>query len=574
MKQKLKELSREKLAEILCKVADILSKDQYKELEIMVGEVAADCSNVEEIPVMVRMSQELVEEKLSEIKLWMRQIEEGELYLDTEEYEDYSGGYWDSDWVTEYYDNQGIGDKLMTVIRFAKDCIDDRRYTEANFIYEWLWSMSVFTGCEYEEPVDLEMLLENQIISVDMKQLALLTLYAGYQVQQPEKRAENLFRYFEMYAFQQLHIEEMFHAGRENLADTEQFWRDWIALLQTKRGDVAARLLNEAVLYREGINGLVKLADENGKQHPSLYLSAIEEYDRNHEYTKIEEIGQSAMKNLDCSLTMRSQIALKAAQASDFLEHTDEMMRFCWENFRSDSTVKNLLRLFGTKEMAEKYGMRGKDIFESCKKEEGQTCTRDMEMKRNYIGEHTRLELCFYTGQFSKVKEASKNPKGSLGWSGGFIPYGIRILLLYLYEKPLPSKAAFAIANYVGFGDMADAESAMSFERKIIEESSKYKTSVFWNYFQRWKQYFPMKLKKREEYLIWAEKIVYNRADALVGGQHRNHYCEAAQLLAIVGEIKENMGECGAKGKIFAEYKCKFPRHSSFQRELKYYFID
>lgn len=224
---------------------------------------------------MVRMSQKLVEEKISQIKVWMQQIEEGELYLDTEEYEDYSSGYWDSDWITEYYDNQDIGDKLMTAIRFAKDCIDDWRYAEANFIYEWLWSMSVLTDSEYGEPVDRDMLSENRIISVDMKQLALLTLYADYQVQQPENRAEDLFLYFGMYAFQQLHIEEMFHAGRENLTDTEQFWRDWIALLQTKRGDVVARLLQETVLYREGVNGLVKLADKNGNQHPSLYLSAI-----------------------------------------------------------------------------------------------------------------------------------------------------------------------------------------------------------------------------------------------------------------------------------------------------------
>lgn len=121
---------------------------------------------------------------------------------------------------------------------------------------------------------------------------------------------------------------------------------------------------------------------------------------------------------------------------------------------------------------------------------------------------------------------------------------------------------------------MADAETAMSFERKIIEESSKYKTSVLWNYFQRWKQYFPMKPEEREAYFVWAEKIVYSRTDALVGGQHRNHYCEAAQLLSIVGEIKESMGDSGAKRKIFAWYKSKFPRHSSFQREMKRYFID
>ena len=58
----------------------------------------------------------------------------------------------------------------------------------------------------------------------------------------------------------------------------------------------------------------------------------------------------------------------------------------------------------------------------------------------------------------------------------------------------------------------------------------------------------------------------------IVGGQHRNHYGQSAQLLAIVGEIKEDMGDTGAKQKIFAEYKRIFPRHSSFQAEMKVYF--
>lgn len=145
MKQKIKELSREKLEEILYKIADILSEEQYKELEIIVKNSAIDQSKRKENPVMVRMSKALVDEKMEEIRDWMQQIDEGELYLDTEEYEDYSSGYWDSDWVTEYYDNCDIGNKLMTIMRFAKDCADDRRYPEANFIYEWLWSMSVST---------------------------------------------------------------------------------------------------------------------------------------------------------------------------------------------------------------------------------------------------------------------------------------------------------------------------------------------------------------------------------------------------------------------------------------------
>ena len=82
-----------------------------------------------------------------------------------------------------------------------------------------------------------------------------------------------------------------------------------------------------------------------------------------------------------------------------------------------------------------------------------------------------------------------------------------------------------------------------------------------------------MEKTEREIYLTWAENTVYKRADAIVSGQHRSHYGEAAGLLSIVGEIKEQEGMSGAKRYIYEQYKKKFPRHSSFQGEMKGYFI-
>ncbi|MGN0372599.1 MAG: hypothetical protein ACI4F3_07275, partial [Enterocloster sp.] len=70
----------------------------------------------------------------------------------------------------------------------------------------------------------------------------------------------------------------------------------------------------------------------------------------------------------------------------------------------------------------------------------------------------------------------------------------------------------------------------------------------------------------------WAEKIVYSRADAIVSGQYRRHYGEVAALLAVTAEIKESSGDIGAKKIIFQEYRKKYPRHSSFQAEMKSYF--
>ena len=573
MKKILQKLSKEKLQDVILEMAKTFSDEQYRRMELLIQEQLTDDVEYKEEQLQQRMSQKFVDEKMLQVKTWMQQIDDGELCLDVDEYEDYSDSYWDRDWIVEYYDNQGIGDKILSIIQFAKDCVDDRRYREANDIYEWLWSMSVWTDSEFEcDPVDLEVLEENDVIHADMKQLALLTLYADYQIQKPDNRAEDIYLYFSYATFKKLHIEDMFYVGRENLKGKKQFLDDWIALLQTKSGEVEARLLKEAVLNRDGIKGLIVMADKNADIHPSLYLTVMDEYFKKHDYPEIEQVGEKAIQKINRKFKIRSQVALRAAYASSCLLHEENVMKFCWEAFYSDTTIRNFLRLFGTKEMAKQYGINGKTILSFVPQNDPMAFGRNEELRQNLLSTIDYDMLCFFTGDFVKARNASKNPKESLGWSGTFMPYGIRLFLLYLYEKPLPSKAAEGIARYIGFSDETDTETMLGFESEIIEESRKNRVSIFWNYFQRWKAHFPISAEEKKKYLAWAEKIVYNRADALVSKQRRNHYGEAAELLAMVAEIKENMGVQGAKRMIFAEYKRKFPRHSAFQSEMKYYF--
>lgn len=155
-----KELSREELQNIILKMQEMLSEEQKQRLQEIMRECKQPDKDESLKPEQSRMSQEMVEEKIGQIPKWQEQIDEGEIYLDTEGYEDYSNGYWGSEWITEYYDNQGVGDKLMYMIRFAEDCVNDMRYQEANEIYKWLWGMSVFTDNEFDDLVDIEMLEE------------------------------------------------------------------------------------------------------------------------------------------------------------------------------------------------------------------------------------------------------------------------------------------------------------------------------------------------------------------------------------------------------------------------------
>ena len=574
MTEDIKKLSKKELQDIVLKIEKILSDKQQQEFQKIVEMYINQSKNKNPQVMQVRMSDDLVAKKMAQIQEWKNQIDEGELFLDAEEYEDYSDKHWDSDWITKYYDNQGIGDKIQYMIQFAKDCVDDKRYQEANEIYEWLWEMSVSADSEYgdSEPADLEMLEENNLIHIDMKRLALLTLYADYQALPMNERAGDIYLYFSHSAFTKLHVEELFHVGREELEDTEQFWTDWIALLKDENGDTAARLLKEAILYCEGINGLYRMAKENASVHPSLYLLVMEQYDKGHLYDEIEKIGENALSNIAVNLTIRSKIALKTAFASSCLKHEEKMMQFCWESFVSDSTVRNYLRLFGSEKMAETYGIRGKEVLKNRLTGNSGFRYRNSELNQNVISDYEYYQLLFYTGNFNTVKNISKNPKGSLGWSSSFIDYGIRLFLLYLYNRPFPSKSAKSIASYIGFANEKERKNLLKFEMEIQSECQEHKTTEFWNYFQRWKRCFPMEKAEREKYLEWAENIVYKRTDAIVSGQHRSHYGEVAGLLAIVGEIKEDMGMQDATKYIYKQYKKKFPRHSSFQSQMRDYF--
>ncbi|MFI3213768.1 MAG: hypothetical protein R3Y24_10535 [Eubacteriales bacterium] len=573
----LKKLNSEKLQNIIVEMYDILTEKQKIELDKIIEQLALEDINSMDnfnVDMVERMSQEFVDEKMSQMKEWMHQIDESELYLYANGYEDYSSGYWDSDWIVEYEDEQGIGDIIMSIIRFAKDCVEDRKYQEANTLYKWLWEMAISTDEEYEDSVDLEKLIDEELIKIDREKLALFTLYTTYQVVEAKERVEMIYEYFIYYSFRTLHIEDFFSCGREKLIGEEQFWKDWISLLKNKTGDAESRLLREAILYYEGVDGIVREAEENCDTHPSLYLVAMEEYLRNHNYAGMENIGQKALVNIDVKRVIRSEIALKVAYASECLDNKENVMKCCWEAFCSNYTDANYLRLFATNEMALLYGLRGKEIWDLVKVEKVNEYefTRNTELRQNNIDKIQYQTLCFYMGDFKATKAATKNPTESLGWSGKFVRKGVNLFLLYLYEETLPTKAAAAIARTLEFTCDSGNYYNLSFENKIIEESNKHKVSIFWNYFQRWKQYFPMEQKEKESYLKWVEKIVHSRANAIVGGKFRNHYASVAILLAMVAEIKVQMGENGAKNHIFAMYKKNYPRHSAFQAVMREYF--
>ena len=501
------------------------------------------------------MSLAFVQEKYTAIENWMDKVDSQELKLEAQESEQYGDyDYWDDEVAWEYFDTDKIGHKIEEAVSFARDCINDCWYEYALQILDRLLDLDVLVENEWEDSsIGLEDIVGEKIADVDLKQMALMTLYADYQIREPQKRAEDIYSYFGYHCFRNISIKEMFTIGREELPDADKFWEDWITLLSGKSGDKEAELLLEALLYKKGEEGLADAAKAYGHTHPSLYLEALKAYKKLHKYQDMQKLGLGALAILQKRLTIRSEIALSTAEAAEC--NHDEMIKYlCWyEAFCSNPTEKNYLRLYSTEKCAQSYRLVAKPDVSFRQKGNAYAFSTNKELELCSIDDTTWNCILFLQGDMDKVKEKCINPKNSLGWTGSFIRCGIKLFMIYLYQGEKATKAVKQLAN--------NLSSTFGYDK--IEQ--------FWKEWLSWKSYYPIQEEKKQKYLKWLEDIIDRRTHAIVGGQHRRQYDEVAVLISALGDIKVSWGETGVKQMLMDKYLRCYPRHSSFKAELKKY---
>ncbi|OPZ94178.1 MAG: hypothetical protein BWY74_00768 [Firmicutes bacterium ADurb.Bin419] len=524
------------------------------------------------------MSDEKVKGKLSEIKEVFVKIEDGKLCISANGYEDYSNGYWASDWIWEYEDNEGIGRIIVDAVLFAHDCVNDCRYEEALLVYKLVMDTHIFVADEWggdSFELSLEKMIDERLVAVNLKVLALEVLYSDYQLQPASKRAGSMYSYFSYSYFKDIHIEEIFSVGREELRDTDLFFQSWIDFLMQQSGDIAARLLKESILYYKGTAGLVEMARQGYKEHPSVYLAALLEYEKTHDYEKMKKVGKEALGHLECDLKIRGELALKTAQAS-FCVNDSEFMKKCWyEAFFSNSTIPNYLRLFVDGEVTRKYKELAENRIEKLCISYDHNKQSISETAKNSIDKIDYKYLYFFSGHFEKIRNWCMEKKSSLGWSGHFIGVGIDLMLLYLYaDKSLRKagkKIAVELSNSLGFNkskNLVFMKENFVFETDVSEQKGE---EIFWNIFCLWKVNYKIDKDDIKSYVEWLEIVIDKRIDGIVGGKFRSKYNDVALLAAAVGEVKESLGEKNAKRIIIEMYLKKYSRHTAFRGALKEY---
>lgn len=583
---KAKEMSKENLQMAFHSLARKVPEKQRAEfIKIMEGAAKNKTATGKEgtlEAIVKKQDEEEIQKEYARLKEQFEKIEEEELYFYAEGYEDYSSGYWDADWVYEYEDPQGIGRIYEEAAMLLQRSVNDKCYGVAVDLFELLIGTEVSVQDQGDcFTLELKEMVDEHLTSVDCELLAQYVLYAVYQMNTAEKRPKVLYQYCTQPLFRNIQLEKVLSLGGEELEELPQFWDAWIDLLNNEEGDTAGRLLREAVLYQKNETEMIEASRKAAQKHPSLYLAVLEYLEDRHKSDRQLTVGKEAVETIDKNLKVRSEIALKTAEAALETGEENAAEIYRMEAFVSNSTPLNYLRVAAESSEPNLYKERASEIINSLASSEGMDRygnTVNKEREYNSLSENDRKIMGFLTGDFAASMEECIKIKKGLGWSGRFIKTGIPLFLLLLLNSDQLQAGCREMARQASvslrFQREEYVKGTASYRMEIKDSGkSKGETDAFWECFQHWKEVYAQEVTKEQtgDYLAALEKMIDKRVHGIVSGQHRNHYESVAALAAALGEVKESRGEAGAKEIQLQKYREEFPRHSALHGELRSY---
>lgn len=504
---------------------------------------------------------------------WCEMIEEREYTLVCHGYEEYgSSSYWDNDWIYEYEDYCGIGDHIKRFYELAEKCVYDKDYKTASTIYLRLGDLIVTADDEDSEDsieLTIEELVKEELVSLNLKKIALFTLYSTYQAVKMKERASKLYVLFSKKMFKDIKLEDMMTVGTEPLEDFDSFVELWIAYLREQNDNYTSGLLREAVVYRYGEEGLLEEAKRSANQHPLLYIEQLEKYYNSCRWEKLYREGKEALVLMKRNMEIRGCAARLTAAGARALGKTKEVKYACIEAFYSEYSSGNYLRMITCKgiteaEKSEALNYLEDNYLKDVNKTGRDTLhdsygyswlkSRDTDAYKLHKIEYITIE--FFSNNFDFVLKECKKQKEALGWTGEYIGLGVLLLLFVSYKGDVYPSGIQAVMRVI---------------QSQINYNNKYNEPDFENAARVWADQIKLDAGMEKKILKYLQETIDARVKAIVSGKHRKSYHSAAMLAAALGEAEESMGIVNGKEQRIQMYLNQFPKHRAFKDEMKKY---
>lgn len=506
----------------------------------------------------------------SQLNKALVQIEEGDKCLREEVNEEYDE--WYNPDVNELYyeDPENIFSIIVDAYNFVHKCIDIEAYKEAKELGTRLFDLEIWTYGEFgDNNVSINDLVCNDSININMKKLALDVIYAIYNTVNIEDKLEYIYDIICKSEVSDLCIENLMQHGEDELKEFEGFLVKWTEYLGNITGELAYRLFSEAIELRNDVDSAFNYAKKYVSTHPRLFVNLLNNPSIN-DYKKYIEIGTEGIKLIDKKYKIRSEVALKTAEYALCINNKKFADECYISAFESNTNAVNYLRVLlnSADNMDKKQQIQ--NILNA--KIKGNACnvvtSVNSELSENILSKNMYYVLKFLDGQFMEVVSNGMRVKEALGWSSTFVKQGISLFTLYLYDGESLGKGIIQMIENTRIAFGFDKKTYIKGLNKQITQDD---NGLFYECFKFWKNTVYLEKADKEKIVKKIEELIEKRVDGIMETNRRNYYGECALFIAALGEVKESMGQAGAKQKYMEYYRQKYSRRSAFKSELQVY---
>lgn len=360
-------------------------------------------------------------------------------------------------------------------------------------------------------------------------------------------------------------LEDMIQIRRKPLPDEERFLNDWILFLKPQDDVAADYWLREAVHLAKGADGLKELALSEGKKRPRAFLDWVEALMDEDKYSDAVAAAQQAGQFISSDLPIRSAIADHLRKAAEKLNNRELVSDAIWEAFYAQPQTNRLLDVWNsTADESQRI-----DLMQKASKRirEHLASKQPVYYSHHPFGgeffarvEKSSLAHAYLLSRDWESAHALVVKENELGWSQSSNPQGLVVICflgLASGKRPsvFPPNLSLLWNNALedSLGYDGDTEAILP-RLKSAYDSMFSKAS----------------LGQREESLLdWCLNTSKKRINSIVQNQHRRSYWKAATLTIACSEVLNLRGKAQEAQGIFEEIRGKFPRHSSFQAELR-----
>lgn len=565
--EEIKKMTVEETENFLHEYARTLPENQREKFLKELREVQQPTESKRNMQNRTDKNKAEIEKETDVLKKQLKLINSAELMLDSEYNWEYDE--WHNSGVEEfiYSDPKGVLPIIGNACRMVHKCVDWEFYKEASGLADLLLELEIEAEGAYGEcmwePMQLADLAEKGLLDYPLKKLILDAMYAVYHITDVKKRPEEIYRLITNNAA--ITLQDFLQMGSQELTDWEIFLEQWIAFLGTKCERAAEQYLIEAVDMTDDFEKEWEYARMYKEYHPVLYKKLFEKEEYRNREQELFEVGKEALSHIQVKYIVRSQIALFMAKM--YGKHRRKMMQEkCWlEAYRSDTTVVNYLRLVCESKEALQYKQETSKIYKQLlQKQEKAVYVTGL----NQIDDTTYYILAFLHGDFIEVLDKGMNCWNALGWSSTFMKQGMSLFLLYLYQGEMLQSGGDEMCRRLILDMKFSVEKYNSGLTVAVQADD---TAYFWVLLKKWKAQVQISQEECQKIINSLEKWMELRVTGIMENNRRNYYGECAAFIAALGEVKESLGEFGAKKRIMEKYKSAYPRRSAFHQELRRY---